>query len=168
MHHSGVRDNYPQWYLLINSLWPSDAIWRQKSKSTLLQEMALPEPMLTLLAAFAREEFHSKFPSYYSARWVWRLYFEIYCHIFQGKISSFHKSWAETWLLLLAHTRISLQPQESVRQGLTHWGRNEIDAISQTTFSNAFSCMKMFEFRLKFHWSLFLRVQLTIFQHWFR
>ena len=26
----------------------------------------------------------------------------------------------------------------------------------------------MFEFRLKFHWSLFLRVQLTIFQHWFR
>ena len=28
--------------------------------------------------------------------------------------------------------------------------------------------MKMFEYRLKFHWSLFLRVQLTIFQHWFR
>ena len=28
--------------------------------------------------------------------------------------------------------------------------------------------MKMFEFRLKFHWSLFPRVQLTIFQHWFR
>ena len=28
--------------------------------------------------------------------------------------------------------------------------------------------MKMFEFRLEFHWNLFLRVQLTIFQHWFR
>ena len=28
--------------------------------------------------------------------------------------------------------------------------------ISQTTFLNAFSWMKMFEFRLKFHWSLFL------------
>ena len=27
---------------------------------------------------------------------------------------------------------------------------------------------KCFELRLKFHWSLFLRVQLTIFQHWFR
>ena len=26
----------------------------------------------------------------------------------------------------------------------------------------------MFEFRLKFHWGLFLRFQLTIFQHWFR
>ena len=41
-------------------------------------------------------------------------------------------------------------------------------AISQTTYSSAFSWMKMFEFRLKFQWSLFLRVQLTIFQHWFR
>ena len=40
--------------------------------------------------------------------------------------------------------------------------------ISQTTFSNVFSSMKMFEFRLKFHWSLFPRVQLTIFHHWFR
>ena len=27
---------------------------------------------------------------------------------------------------------------------------------------------EMFEFRLKFHWSLFLRVQFTIFQYWFR
>ena len=44
----------------------------------------------------------------------------------------------------------------------------QMDAISQTTFSNAFSWMKMFEFRLKFHWSLFRRVQLTIFQQWFR
>ena len=51
---------------------------------------------------------------------------------------------------------------------LTHWGREKIDAILQTTFSNAFSRMKMYEFRLGFHWSLFLRVQLTIFQHWFR
>ena len=44
----------------------------------------------------------------------------------------------------------------------------QMDAISQTTFSNAFSWMKMFEFRLKFHWSLFVRFQLTILQHWFR
>ena len=50
---------------------------------------------------------------------------------------------------------------------LTHWGRDKMDAISQTT-STAFSWMKMFEFRLKFHRSLFPVVQLTIFQHWFR
>ena len=35
-------------------------------------------------------------------------------------------------------------------------------AIFQTIFSNAYSSMKMYEFRLKFHWSLFLGVQLTI------
>ena len=51
---------------------------------------------------------------------------------------------------------------------LTHWGRDKIDAVLQTTFSNAISWMKMLEFWLKFHWSLFLKVQLTIFQHWFR
>ena len=33
----------------------------------------------------------------------------------------------------------------------------------QTTFSNAFSWMKIFEFRLRFHWILFPGVQLTIF-----
>ena len=51
---------------------------------------------------------------------------------------------------------------------LTHWGRDKMAAVSQTTFSNAFSWMKMIEFRLRFYWSLFPRVQLIIFQHWFR
>ena len=32
----------------------------------------------------------------------------------------------------------------------------QMAAIFQTTFSNAFSWMKMYEFRLKFHWSLFI------------
>ena len=36
---------------------------------------------------------------------------------------------------------------------LTHWGLDKIDAISQTTFSNVLSAMKMFEFWFKFHWS---------------
>ena len=40
---------------------------------------------------------------------------------------------------------------------LTHWGRDEIDAISQTTFANAFSWMKMYWFRVKFHWNYFPR-----------
>ena len=30
---------------------------------------------------------------------------------------------------------------------LTHWGRDKMTAISQTTFANAFSWMKMFELR---------------------
>ena len=40
---------------------------------------------------------------------------------------------------------------------LTHRGRDKMDAILLTTFSSAFSWMKMFELRLKFLWSLFLR-----------
>ena len=51
---------------------------------------------------------------------------------------------------------------------LIHWGSDKMAAIFQTAFSNACSWMKIYELRLKFHWSLFLRVQLTIFQHWFR
>ena len=40
--------------------------------------------------------------------------------------------------------------------------------LSQTTFSNAYSWMKSFLFPFKIHWYLFLRVQWTIRQHWFR
>ena len=46
----------------------------------------------------------------------------------------------------------------------THWGRGKIAAISQSTYTNAFSWMKFIEFRLKFHWSLFLKVQSKICQ----
>ena len=51
---------------------------------------------------------------------------------------------------------------------LTHWSWDKMDAILQTTFSSAFSWMKMYELQLIFRWSLFPRVPLTIFQHRFR
>ena len=88
--------------------------------------------------------------------------------------------WFRYWLVLWHHaitwTSIdfsemgsSVIHQRAVSQEmLTHWGRDKIDAISQTPFSNAFSWMKMNEFRLAFHWSLFLRFESTIFHHWFR
>ena len=68
----------------------------------------------------------------------------------------------------LKNTLVNLLPHLSGANELTHWGRDEMNNISQTTFSNVFSSMKMFEFHLKFHRSLFPRAQLTIFQHWFR
>ena len=40
--------------------------------------------------------------------------------------------------------------------------------FADDTFKCIFLNEKKLEFRCKFHWSLFLRVQLTIFQHWFR
>ena len=50
---------------------------------------------------------------------------------------------------------------------LTHWGWDEMATISQTPFSNTLSWMKIVVFWWKFHWNLFLRVQLTIFHYWF-
>ena len=55
-----------------------------------------------------------------------------------------------------------------VKAQLTHWGWNKMAAIYQTTSSNEFSWMKLYKFWLRFHWSLYPRVQLTIFQHWCR
>ena len=49
----------------------------------------------------------------------------------------------------------------------THWGRDKMATIFQTISYNAFSWMKIYQFRLWFHWNLFPRVQLTIFNHWF-
>ena len=41
-------------------------------------------------------------------------------------------------------------------------------AILQTTYSNTFSWTKIYFFWVTFHWSLFLRVRLTISRHWLR
>ena len=46
---------------------------------------------------------------------------------------------------------------------LTHWGRQFADDIFKCIFLN-----ETYEFRLRFHWILFLRVELIIYQHWFR
>ena len=51
---------------------------------------------------------------------------------------------------------------------LTHWGREKEAGTSHTTFSNVFSWMKIYGFRLIFRWSMFLRVKVTEFQHWVR
>ena len=65
--------------------------------------------------------------------------------------------------------RVKYQVRHFRLANLTHWGRDKMATISQTTFSNAFFWMKMYEFwLLRFHWNLFSRVQLTIFQHCFR
>ena len=45
---------------------------------------------------------------------------------------------------------------------LTHWSRDKFAVISKTILSNALSWMNMYKFRLRFHWSLFPTVQLTL------
>ena len=44
------------------------------------------------------------------------------------------------------------------------FAQGQFDGKLQTTLSNACFSIEMFEFQLKFHWSVFLRVQLTISQ----
>ena len=66
------------------------------------------------------------------------------------------------------HSPREVTPKGYGSKWLTHWGWDKIAAVSQMTLSNAFSWMKMLEFWLRFHWSLFLRVKLTTIQHWFR
>ena len=46
--------------------------------------------------------------------------------------------------------------QDVALDSLTLWGRYKMAAIFQTTYSNAFSWIKMHEFCLRFYWSLFL------------
>ena len=53
-------------------------------------------------------------------------------------------------------------------QHLAYWGLNKMADILQTIYSSTFSWMKIISFWFKFCWSLFLRVHLTICQHWFR
>ena len=55
-----------------------------------------------------------------------------------------------------------------VHNELTHWGRDTMAFNFQTTISNAFSWMKISNFRLKFHYKLFQVAQLATFQHWYR
>ena len=85
-----------------------------------------------------------------SASWMRKSHLWNDYHIFQGPMG-----------YLWRHCMVRIKPLPLANQStrcLTHWGRDKMDAISQTTFSSAFSWMKLFEFRLKFHWSLFLRV----------
>ena len=50
-------------------------------------------------------------------------------------------------------------------QGLTHRQNGRLFADN---ISSAFCWMKTVEFQIKCHWNMFLCVQLTIWQHWFR
>ena len=70
--------------------------------------------------------------------------------------SSRSKIWMTEWLGF-----VQMNDNELFRVCLlkpsTHWDRDKMAAISQTTFSNSFSCVKSFEFQTKFLWRLFLK-----------
>ena len=88
-----------------------------------------------------------------------------------GLVSAFHLIKAYTWLFSDRKCGYALDVNGGMWYKNTiskNWWRDKMAAISQAMFWNAFSWMKMYEFCLRCHQSLFPRVQLTIFQHWFR
>ena len=76
-----------------------------------------------------------------------------------------HLSLKKTYFIMSSAKCLPFRP---ILKELTYLSLEKMAVILQTIFSNAFYRMKKFEFWLKFHWSSFLRVQLTITPHWFR
>ena len=67
------------------------------------------------------------------------------------------------------HENRNVLQTEVILRKLTHWGQDEINNKSQTTFSNTMSSMKMFEFRSKFYQNFVPKSPINnIFHHWFR
>ena len=100
---------------------------------------------LYIMAAISQTSFANIFP------WKWINvtydFIEIYSRV-------------SYWWLCTAGSRMdTFKPL--LKTMLTDWGRDKMAVIFQTKFSNAF-LIQMHKCRLRFHWSLFLRVQLTI------
>ena len=121
----------------------------------------------------------SSYGDLYSVRFFTIIHFVIFNHKFLwlcisviGLMRSFIPWWQIIKIIVFWRKKketMLLDPSRwQTSRVLTHWGPDKMAAIFQTTFSKAFSRMKIYEFWLRFHWSLFPRVQLTIFQHWFR
>ena len=106
-----------------------------------------------------KNDIKSKYMFMLSLKKIARKGLRSYNHVFVGSNYSYMLTTVEVTVWMINYSPLFL---------LTHWGRDKMAVIFQMTYSNAFSWMKMYEFRLRFHWRLFLGVQSTIFQHWFR
>ena len=82
-------------------------------------------------------------------------------------VSCYGLMWSSLWVIMTGHyVDIKVRVRSCYRttavypvliswSALTHLPPEEMAAISQTICSKAFLWMKMYEYRLKFHWSLF-------------
>ena len=106
----------------------------------------------------------------YSPKYVTSMYYELmYKILFHVEIWCFqtfaewydimHGIWKKIILTKICGNVYNYTCNRSLCKPLTHLPLDKMAAISQTTFSNAFSWIKIYEFRLKLHWSLLIRVQ---------
>ena len=96
---------------------------------------------------------------------ITRIRFHIYALnpriTFQGRFVRLSKRHHCLVFIKLCELHIQL-----LTMSLTFPNVNRFDAFK--TFSLALSWIKMYTFRLRCHWILILRFELTIFQHWFK
>ena len=116
---------------------------------------------LTVYAYFSRRYFHYLYEWLliaFEQSWHFRI---VVIHLTSPRRCSQWDSGFQTDGTKLPHKKLAFHQLKSSPPG-------QIAAILQTILSDAFSWMKTSVFWLKFHGSLFLGVQLTITQHWFR
>ena len=65
-----------------------------------------------------------------------------------GQIELIQQELAQLTMLEVEQRELRVETQQV---GWTQWGRDKMAAIVQTTFSNAFSWMKVYKFWLRFH-----------------
>ena len=116
-------------YFIIKLLWPCNSIWRHGTVSSLVQVM----------------------------KFQWNLTWnQLWKHFISKEMHLELPSKCHPFSLTPQHAQCDVALMTPYH--LTHWGRDKMADIFQTTFSNAFSWMTMLEFRLRFDWSLFPRV----------
>ena len=158
-----------------NSLWPGDTYTRHLTGSSLVQVMAcrlfgakpLPDPMSDYYQLELRDKPQWNFNQFKNFHWrkcIWKCRLRngaYFVSALMNPVGLGHTVSGERGFNIMSAG--SRCPQIISSLGLNTLRPRHMDAISQTTFSKAFSWMKMFELRLKFHWSLFPMVQLAIF-----
>ena len=92
---------------------------------------------------------------------VWKCHFSCYpvdVNVFTQTTTTLLSSTSPPLIVVNKHSTYHLERMHALLCStilLTHWSRDKMATIFQTTFSNAFSWMKMMEFRLEFQCNLF-------------
>ena len=147
----------------INSLWPSGAIWHQTYGHHWFRKWFLA---WKVPSHYLNNADLLSIKSLAPGKLEWNFSFVIFKGIFVIA------GWGISCEITLIWMPLDLTDDQStliqVMAYLTHSPWTKWPPFCRCFFPEAFSLMKSFVFRMKFHWSLFLMVQLTITQHWFR
>ena len=91
----------------------------------------------------------NRFKLFYSATYRIRLWWYTYLSsflLFQMAFSSSFREYNTTTVATTITTWTATVGCKALECHVTHWGRDKMTAISQTTFSNVFSSMKLLEY----------------------